>query len=72
MQINSTPTKNNAAPSAAPREALGASKEKMRFLLNLCKRRPWAKPILMQDEAGGHFLTTRAFEGVVDQLIAQG
>ena len=58
MQIDNHPTTHTAPPSGAPGEAhQRADVAKLKFLLNCCKRKPYAKPLLLADAGGGTFTT---------------
>jgi hypothetical protein len=57
MPINHSST-HNSAPVAAGEAYHRVNVDKLQFLLDICNRRPFAKPFLLLDESGGHFITS--------------
>jgi len=57
-QINNTTTMQRALPSGLLDGFTGrADIQKLKFLLSVCNRKPYTKPLLITDASGGHFTT---------------
>lgn len=59
MQLTTHPTDDAGSSPCTPEAHPRTDVEKLQFLLRVCGRKPYAKPYLIADAKGGHFITSQ-------------